>query len=669
MKTTNEFTEYNLQDELVAALTNHGFKEASEIQNLTIPPILEKKDISALAETGSGKTGAFAIPIMERLLQEGSLAEPKQQVVILSPTRELAQQTNKFFAEVGKDLGVKSVCIIGGERIETQIEEIEKGVHVLVATPGRLNDLTKQKKVDLSNCFAVVFDEADRLFDMGFKKDIEFILKGIPKTRQLIMVSATTNMDVLNTAFKYGSHPVEIKLNADSMLVDNIDHKIAMIDKNEKMPLLVKQLRDHEDAYAIVFCNTQFQTHLVAEWLMKMKFKAKPISGRMAQNKRTKLMEEFRAKEVTILVCTDVAARGLDVKDVNLVINYDLPNEAASYVHRIGRTGRAGKEGHAISFCAFEDCENLDPIYEFIGSKIPKMDLENDDFAKDIAQKPYLDAKTLMVTERKERFPKDKKDFKKKDSKFDKKDSKETRDTRDIKPKTSTIPFNAKVFKDDRRFFSNVASSQADSVKAALKYFDIKDDHLINTSVESVGRKKFFLFGPKLTTYKHSLKPIYKKLLTPFLIGILRKANLELFVKVSFKDGTLKVSFSGKDLGLVLRQKAELLTSFETIIKQFLLRKVHVKDEVRLSLKCFSEEQQKEYNDRNTRDKKKSEKDICTLVEKMKKEVVSSNAAVLLKSMNPAERRIVHQYIGEDKKFKTTSVGDGRFKQIELSLS
>jgi superfamily II DNA/RNA helicase len=663
MKTTKEFTQYNLQDELVAALTNHGFKEASEIQDLTIPPILEKKDIFALAETGSGKTGAFAIPIMERLLEEQALENPKQQVVILSPTRELAQQTNKFFSEVGKDIGVKTACVIGGERIEAQIEEIEKGVHVLVATPGRLNDLTKQKKVDLSNCFAVVFDEADRLFDMGFKKDIEFILKGIPKERQLVMVSATTNMDVLNTAFKYGSHPIEIKLNADSMLVDNIDHKIAMIDKNEKMPLLVKQLRDHEDAYAIVFCNTQFQTHLVAEWLMKMKFKAKPISGRMAQNKRTKLMEEFRAKEVTILVCTDVAARGLDVKDVNLVINYDLPNEAASYVHRIGRTGRAGKDGHAISFCAFEDCENLDPIYEFIGSKIPKMDLENDDFATDIAQKPYLDAKTLQVTERKERFSKDKKDFKKKDSKFDKKDS------RDIKPKTSTIPFNSKIFKDDRRFFSNVASSEADSVKAALKYFDIKDDHLLKTEVESVGRKKFFLFGPRMTTYKHSLKPIYKKLLTPFLIGILRKAKLELFVKVSFKDGTLKVSFSGKDLGLVLRQKAELLTSFETIIKQFLLRKVYVKEEVKLSLKCFSEEQQKEYNDRNNRDKKKSEKDICALVDKMKKKVKDTNKAVLLKSMNPAERRIVHQYISEDKTFKTSSVGDGRFKQIELSLS
>ena len=663
MKTTKEFTQYNLQDELVAALTNHGFKEASEIQDLTIPPILEKKDIFALAETGSGKTGSFAIPIMERLLEEHALENPMQQVVILSPTRELAQQTNKFFEEVGKDIGVKTACIIGGEKIETQIEEIRKGVHVLVATPGRLNDLTKQKEVDLSNCFAVVFDEADRLFDMGFKKDIEFILKGIPKERQLIMVSATTNMDVLNTAFKYGSHPVEIKLNADSMLVDNIDHKIAMIDKNEKMPLLVKKLRDHEDAYAIVFCNTQFQTHLVAEWLMKMNFKAKPISGRMAQNKRTKLMEEFRAKEVTTLVCTDVAARGLDVKDVNLVINYDLPNEAASYVHRIGRTGRAGKDGLAISFCAFEDCENLDPIYEFIGSKIPKMDLENDDFATDIAPKPYIDAKTLQVTERKERFSKDKKDYKKRDSKFEKKE------TRDIKPKTSTIPFNSKIFKNDRRFFENTASSEKESVAAALRFFDINDDHLLNTEVASVGRKKFFIFGPRLTTYKHSLKPIYKKILTPFLIKILRKANFDLFVKVSFKDGLLKVSFSGKDLGLVLRNKAEMLTAFETLIKQFLLRKVYVKEEVKLSIKCFSEEQQQQYKERTSRDKKKSEKDICALVDKMKKKVLTSKEAVLLKSMNPAERRIVHQYIGEDKKFKTSSVGEGRFKQIELSLS
>ncbi|CBW25853.1 putative ATP-dependent RNA helicase [Halobacteriovorax marinus SJ] len=654
MKTTKEFVEYNLQPELIKALNSHGFKEASEIQDLTIKPILEKKDIFALAETGSGKTGSFAIPIMEILLEEKALDNPSQQIVILSPTRELAQQTNKFFEQVGAELGIKSSCIIGGEKIEKQIEELKEGVHVLVATPGRLNDLTKQKEIDLANCLAVVFDEADRLFDMGFKKDIEFILNGIPKTRQLIMVSATTNMDVLNTAFKFGSQPLEIKLNEESILVDNIDHKIAMIDKNEKMPLLVKQLQTHEDAYAIIFCNTQFQTHLVAEWLKKMNFKAKPISGRMPQNKRTRLMEEFRSKETTILVCTDVAARGLDIKDVNLVINFDLPNEAASYVHRIGRTGRAGKDGQAISFCSFEDCENLDPISEFIGGSIPKMDLGDEDFATDVCPKPYLDAKSLQVVERPSRDSK--KTSKSKDTK--KPASKE------VKPRTSTIPFIGKVFKNDRRFFISTASSEKESIAAALKYFAVKDSHLINTELVKEGRKLFFFFGPRKNTYKHSLKPIFKKVLTPFLIGILRKAQLDLFVKVSFKDDHLKVTYTGNDLGLLLRNKAELLISFETLIKQFLLRKVHMKNEVKLTLRCFNEDNQ------NDRPKNKSnEKEILSLVDEMKKKVLESKKAILLKSMNPAQRRIVHQYISEDPKFKSNSIGEGRFKQVELSLN
>ncbi|WP_372651603.1 DEAD/DEAH box helicase [Halobacteriovorax sp.] len=659
MKTTREFVEYNLQPELITALNAHGFKQASEIQDLTIKSILEKKDIFALAETGSGKTGAFAIPILEILLEEKALDNPSQQIVILSPTRELAQQTNKFFQQVGKELGVKSACIIGGEKIEKQIEELKDGVHVLVATPGRLKDLTQQKQIDLGNCLAVVFDEADRLFDMGFKKDIEFVLNGIPKSRQLIMVSATTNMDVLNTAFKFGSQPEEIKLNEESMLVDNIDHKIAMIDKNEKMPLLVRQLRTVEDAYVIVFCNTQFQTHLVAEWLMKMKFKAKPISGRMPQNKRTKLMEDFRSKETTILVCTDVAARGLDIKDVNLVINFDLPNEAASYVHRIGRTGRAGKKGLAISFCSFEDCENLDPISEFIGDSIPKMDLTDEDFATDICSKPYLDGKTLQVVEKPSR------DRDKKKPARNAKENTKTTNAKEVKPRTSTVPFIGKIFKNDRRFFIHSATSKKESVKAALKYFDVRDDHLLNTEVKEQGRKMFFFFGPRKVTYKHSLKPIFKKVLTPFLIGILRKAQLDLYVKASFKDNHLKVTFTGNDLGLLLRNKAELLISFETIIKQFLLRKVHMKNEIKLTLRCFNEDNYKDSKSKV----QNNEKAIISHVDEMKKKVLESKKALLLKSMNPAERRIVHQYISEDPKFKSNSKGEGRFKKVELSLN
>ena len=550
---------------------------------------------------------------------------------------------------------------------------------ILIATPGRIVDLIKQKYVKLEDTKAVVFDEADRLFDMGFKKDIEFILSKMSDHRQLIMVSATSNMDVLNTAYKFKSHPVELKLNSDSLLVDNIDHSIAMVTSKEKMPLLVKMLRDLDDTYALVFCNTQFMTHVVAEWLMLMGFKAKPISGRLAQNKRTKLMQEFREKKITVLVCTDVAARGLDIKDVTFVCNYDLPQEAANYVHRIGRTGRAGANGKAVSFCAHEDCEFLDPIYELIEAKIPKLEITDDSFAKDIAKKPYIDYKTLKVVDRSSRYE-DKKPREREKLNTNKKTEKFDNKPTNFKPYTLTEfqPYVKSESSEDKRFFVVTTSSLKEANNKALGYYRITDESLLESEVLKKGPKKFFFFGPRKTTYRFKIQPMYKKLLLPFVLEILKTSRLSLYAKITFEKNNVKIHFSGNDERMLSKNNNELLYAFEQLIKVFLTTRVQLPGNIRIKMSYGKGKTEKSFESPRDKNSKRGpraartpidEKKIHSLVDKTVKTVVDSKSPITLKPMNSAERRVVHQYISENDKFKSTSIGDGRYKQIEISLA
>ncbi len=714
MDTQVAFTEFGLSAPLIESLQNIGFNQASAVQEITISPILEGKDIFAQAETGSGKTGSFAIPIIEQVLRARSEGSTDSLYIVLSPTRELAQQTDKVFTQIGGSLGIHSVCLIGGENIDKQRELLKNKPTILVATPGRLCDLTKQKDIDIKNTKAIVFDEADRLFDMGFKKEIEYILSRVNDQRQLIMVSATSNLDVLRTAYKFRSHPVELKLNEDSLLVDHIDHSIAMVEAKEKMPLLVKTLRDHENAYALIFCNTQMQTHLVAEWLILMGFKAKPISGRLPQNKRTRLMEEFRNKEVTILVCTDVAARGLDIKDVNLVINYEMPIEAANYVHRIGRTGRAGKEGRAVSFCAHEDCQHLDAIYELIDSKIPKLRLKDEDFATDIVARPYIDSKTLQVVERSNRNDRgdrnDRRDRKERPERSDRKERADKKPERELLPAytpMSKLPFVASEKTGDQRLFYITTTSKADADKAALGYFQVLDETLLEATIEKQSARKFFFFGPRKTTYKYVLKPIYKKLITPYVSDILAMARLELNVNVSFNAPNIQVNFSGHDERMMARNGFEMLKAFEQLIKVFLTQKIQLPGNVRLHVNLDSKTKSTDDsrapkksarsgsgdkprpNDRGDRGPRKEraprpergdrparrremdpkeEQGLIDMTLKAKEEVISGQKPVLLRPLKAYERRIVHQQLEGDNAVKSTSIGDGREKQIEISL-
>jgi superfamily II DNA/RNA helicase len=638
-----KFSELGLNPVLLSNIEKLGFEHTSEVQDLTFAAIRKGEDVFAKAETGSGKTGSFAIPLIDRILSSAS--QEQELHLVLSPTRELAQQTHKFYNLLCGSTNITPVCVIGGEDIDKQIDQIQSSsnIVVVVGTPGRICDLSKRKEISIKNTKSVVFDEADRLFDMGFKKEIEDILLKTPKNRQLVMVSATTNQEVLRTAYRFHSAPTEIIVNEDSLLVDHIDHKLAMVSEDEKFPYLVNILRAQVESYAIVFCNTQFQTHMVAEWLKLMGFKAMPISGKLAQNKRTKLMEDFRSKKVTVLVCTDVASRGLDIKNVELVINYELPIEAANYVHRIGRTGRAGEEGKAISLCGHGDWENLEAIKELIQAKIEKMDITDEDFAKDLVKRPFIDRKTLKVEERIKR--EDRPNSKKVETRSERTPRKEK--SKEAHVQSVSAP----------RFFEFTTSSYNEVLNKGIEFFNIDDKSLIRTEILKQGRRKFLLFGPRSTTYKVTLKPIFKKLLLPFLIKILRTSNLELFAKVSYIEPKVIVSFSGKDEGLLHRNRGELINAFDYLIRKYLTKKIELPEGTKIFVRAIK-----------TKSKEDQEKYVIGLAEKAKAVAIEKGESIQLKPLSPSDRRIIHHHFQEDAKVQTSSVGEGRFKKIEISL-
>jgi ATP-dependent RNA helicase RhlE len=518
---------------------------------------------------------------------------------------------------------------------------------------------------------------------MGFQKDIEAILKMTPKDRQLIMLSATTNIEVMNMAYKFNSVPEELVLNHDSLLVDNIDHHLALIDSKEKMPLLVNLLRKDEDSYVIVFCNTQIQTHLVAEWLTQMGFKAEPISGKLAQNRRTRVMDDFRARKTNILVCTDVAARGLDIKDIQLVINFDLPSEAANYVHRIGRTGRAGKQGKAISFCSYEDCEFLDAIYELIDSKIPKLELTEDDFSKDVCRKPYIDFKTLKVRDNSSKQGTDNKNRKsnnmetRPNTRNERSERKPERNndrkpTRTIETRNEKRPERKKTFnKAKKKLFTIDSYSLKTAKEEASVFFKIHDKSLLQYNILKTGRKKYFIFGEKLTSYQFEVRPIYKKILLPFFINIIKLAKLRLYVKISYNSSTslLNINFSGEDEKMLLDNKIEFLEAFDQLAKTYL---VNISPDIyRPNTKIYfgqAPKNQRDSSGRNERDNDQNKKRVLDMVKKSIDQISQEKPSMAIGPLDSYQRRLVHQFISDDGRYETTSIGDGRMKKIEISL-
>lgn len=359
---------------VLKALTEAGYTAPTEIQAKAIPPILAGEDIIGCAQTGTGKTGAFAIPILQRL-EEKQSGSRTIRALILTPTRELAIQIDDNIKLYGKYLGLKSLCIFGGVSQNNQTQSLKKGVDVLTATPGRLLDLIQQKYIDITKVEIFVLDEADRMLDMGFVNDVKKVHAYLKNKKQTLFFSATLPDRALKLAATMVKDAKMVRVNPVSSTAEQINQGIYLVNRQEKSKLLVRILEEKTDSRSLVFTKTRHGADRLAKQLGKSGIPAVAIHGSKSQNARIRALEEFKSSKVRVLIATDIAARGIDIEALPFVVNFELPDVPETYVHRIGRTGRAGMSGEAVSFYApGEDDENLSGIQKLIGFEIPVRD-------------------------------------------------------------------------------------------------------------------------------------------------------------------------------------------------------------------------------------------------------------------------------------------------------
>lgn len=362
------FRDLGLEPRLLESIDRLGFETPTPIQVQCFPPADAKKNIVGIAQTGTGKTLAFLLPIVNRIYRDG-IDDPN--CVILAPTRELCVQISEELERLTQSQSIRIATIYGGEGYNRQERELAANPHIIVATPGRLIDFMKQGKVPLKTVGVLVLDEADRMFDMGFIRDIRYVMRHIPEGSQVMLFTATMSYYVLRLVADFMGEPEQIKIDTDRVEVEKIDQQLYHLGLVEKMPYLVNTIRNTEGIKAIVFTNSRHRVQDIARVLCKYGIHATGISSLLDQKKRIHLLKSFKTGKYNVLVATDVASRGLDIDDITHVFNYDLPLDAESYVHRIGRTARAGKEGTAISFCSEMDYECLPRIEVLLEHKIP----------------------------------------------------------------------------------------------------------------------------------------------------------------------------------------------------------------------------------------------------------------------------------------------------------
>lgn len=365
------FSEFNLNDQLLKGLEAAGYVTCTPVQEQVLKMSQDGSDLYVQSQTGTGKTAAYLVAIIQEMLSKEENKGKK--ALIMVPTRELAVQVEEEAKTLAGPAGLKAFSVYGGVGYEKQIANIRKGVDIIVGTPGRLIDLQEGGNLNLSEVAFVVVDEADRMFDMGFYPDLRTIMKHIPANsdRQTMLFSATLNTYVKNLAWEYTRDPKEIEIECENITVSEIQQELLHVSSDEKMKLLIGILKNENPESVIIFCNTKRSCEVTAKRLAMNDIKAEFIIGDLPQSKRLAILKAFKAGEVKVLVATDVAARGIDVDDLSMVINFDLPNEAENYVHRIGRTARAGKSGKAYTFCSEQDVYSLPAIERYIEMSIP----------------------------------------------------------------------------------------------------------------------------------------------------------------------------------------------------------------------------------------------------------------------------------------------------------
>ena len=371
---TSQFTPLGIHAALDRALIEKGYTQPTDIQKAAIPPLLAGRDILGCAQTGTGKTAAFALPLLQGLVQAGNAAQPlpprAARILVLVPTRELALQVAESFAEYGRYVPHTRAVVLGGVSQNSQVHALARGVDVLVATPGRLLDLCQQKLARLDRVQALVLDEADRMLDLGFLPDVKRIVAMVPAKRQTLLFSATMPDNIRALAGRVLRDPVEVAVAPVSSTAEGVTQYVLFVGHKDKRHLLAEVLRDPAMTRALVFTRTKRGANRVAEHLEKARVSVGVIHGNKSQNARVRALEAFKDGKARVLVATDIAARGIDVQDVTHVINFELPDDPESYVHRIGRTARAGRRGVALSFCDASERTSLRDIERLTGQRI-----------------------------------------------------------------------------------------------------------------------------------------------------------------------------------------------------------------------------------------------------------------------------------------------------------
>ena len=370
------FKDLGLSAELLQAVEKQGYDEATPIQEQAIPLILSGKDVLAGAQTGTGKTAGFTLPVLQMLqLSHRGGQKPHPKVLVLTPTRELAAQVHESVRDYGQYLPFRSAVIFGGVSINPQKQKLIKGVDIVVATPGRLLDHVGQRSIDLSKIEILILDEADRMLDMGFIRDIRKLLNIIPKQRQTLLFSATFSKEIRGLASEFLKQPAQIQVTPENTAVELVSQIVYPVDKKRKRELLSHKIGEEEWQQVLVFTRTKHSANKLTEQLGDDGITAAAIHGNKSQGARTKALADFKAGNIRVLVATDIAARGIDIEKLPHVVNFELPNVPEDYVHRIGRTARAGQKGHAISLVCVDELKLLRDIEKVLGLEIEKINL------------------------------------------------------------------------------------------------------------------------------------------------------------------------------------------------------------------------------------------------------------------------------------------------------
>jgi len=408
-----KFDDYRISPDIKRNLETLGFRRPTDIQYKAITPILKGDDVLAIAQTGTGKTAAFAIPIIDMVHQQKSSSRSEFLCcLVMVPTRELALQITEVFQTIGKHTLVKTACVFGGVDQEPQISKLKSGIDILVATPGRMFDLVSQGHILLDKIQILVLDEADHMLALGFIKDIRQLIHYLPKYRQTLFFSATINPEIKELAYSLVTNPIRIEISPKDPVAKNVTHSVAMIDMDDKRFFLERLIKEHPESKILVFVRTKVRAERVFKAMERVDIKTVTIHGDKEQKDRLEVMNVFKSGEVKVLIATDVSARGIDIPDVDYVINYDLPDVAENYVHRVGRTGRGVKRGLAVSFCSPDEKPILDELETFLGQKVSVLIIDKEEYTAtvDLSLDNPNDWKALMrEEEQKPRLKKKKK--------------------------------------------------------------------------------------------------------------------------------------------------------------------------------------------------------------------------------------------------------------------